>query len=64
MATDDEELEVRHIMTELPPIQSFGANKEVLNIMEGAWHRRGQFEDDHWNLADHFRDHGPSILLI
>jgi hypothetical protein len=64
IATDDEEQEFRLIMSELPSLQSFGANKAVLRIMEGAWQRRGQFEEDQWGLADYFRAEGSSILLI
>ena len=64
IATNDEEQEFRLIMSEFPPLQTFGANKEVLKIMEGAWQRRGQFEENQWGLADYFRAEGSSILLI
>lgn len=64
MVKDDEKLELRRIMSELPPIQSFGANKEVVNIIEAAWLHRGQFEENPWSLADYFRYQGSSVLLI
>ena len=64
MVTEGEKLELRRIMSEMPPIQSFGANKEAVNIIEAAWHRRGQFEENPWSLADYFRYQGSSVLLI
>ncbi|EED13624.1 conserved hypothetical protein [Talaromyces stipitatus ATCC 10500] len=55
MAQDDEIPELRRIMSELPPLRSFGANKEVVKIIETAWDRRGQPGKNSWNLATHFQ---------
>ena len=64
MVEDGYKLEFRRIMSELPPLQSFGPNKEVVNIVEAAWHRRGQFEGNPPSLVDYFRYRGSTILLI
>lgn len=62
MAEDDEKLDSRRIMSELPPIQTFGANKEVVNIIEAAGRHRDQLEGNLWSLADFFRYQGPNVL--
>lgn len=64
MVKDDEKLDLRRIMSALPPIQTFGANKEVVNIIEAAWHHRDRLEETMWSLADFFRCQVPSVLLL
>ncbi|GAM33586.1 hypothetical protein TCE0_011r00592 [Talaromyces pinophilus] len=64
MVEDNQKPEVRHILSGLPPLQSFGMNKKVANIIETAWEARGSIRESSWSLVDHFESHMSDVLLI
>lgn len=64
MVEENEKSEVRGILSELPPLQSFGMNKKVTNIIETAWEARGSIRESSWSLVDHFQSHMSDVLLI
>lgn len=64
MAEEGQELVFREMISSMGALQTFGAMREALSIMENVWCHRAQIDADSWDLAACLRSLGHRVLLI